>query len=318
MLITLTTSAGNADQLLLEYPKGFSPKGLISNRQTISTASWGKVYIEECWFEGACLFCSNFSVKTAAHIGLACDSFCWLMNFVLEGQFTSSTATTDLYFKAEEYNTFYCSGLNMSLALERDAKVFTICLSRRFVQKLLGREILPEQFEAGAAEPITLVANDITNTRVSQLIDDIRNAQQPEHIRRIYLEAKILELLSLQLESLEQKASTKESLPQRDIERLQQARALVESNLKTPCSLIELARKTGLNDFKLKKGFKALYGNTVFGYLTDLRMKKAYLLLQEGRSIADVAETVGYKNPHHFTAAFKKKYQILPSRVHAI
>lgn len=315
MLISLTPSPASTEQLLLEYPRGFAPEGFLANRSTTSVTNWGKLEINECWFDGACLLCSHFKVKDKARVTLQCDSFCWLMNFVLEGGLNSSTVSTRMQFQADEYHTFYCSELNMQLAVEQDTRVFTICLSRRFVQKLLGREILPEQFEAGADEPITLVTSDQTNGRVNMLINEIMNAKQPVHIRRIYLEAKILELLSMQLEALEQKTNVKEQFPQKDVERLQQARALIEANIKTPCSLIELARKTGLNDFKLKKGFKAMYGNTVFGYLTDLRMEQAYRLLKEGRSIAEVSDIVGYKNPHHFTAAFKKKYNLLPSKV---
>lgn len=138
---------------------------------------------------------------------------------------------------------------------------------------------------------------------------------QPDYINRIFLEAKILELLSLQLEHLNRKQAAPKSFSQDDVQRLHQAKALIEANIKSPCSLIELARKTGLNDFKLKKGFKTLFGNTVFGYLADIRMETAYQLLQQGQSVHDVAENIGYKNAHHFTAAFKKKYHLLPSNI---
>ncbi|WP_256441273.1 helix-turn-helix transcriptional regulator [Chitinophaga sp. HK235] len=70
------------------------------------------------------------------------------------------------------------------------------------------------------------------------------------------------------------------------------------------------------NDFKLKKGFKEMFGNTVFGYMNQVRMEKAKLLLLEGKnSIADISFTVGYKNPQHFTAAFKKHFGYLPSEL---
>lgn len=97
-----------------------------------------------------------------------------------------------------------------------------------------------------------------------------------------------------------------------DIEKIYFAKKILEQNIQTPCSLIELSRKVGLNDFKLKKGFKELLGTTVFGYLLTLRMAHAKLLLEQKRSVSEVAHEVGYKNPHHFTAAFKKRYALLP------
>lgn len=127
------------------------------------------------------------------------------------------------------------------------------------------------------------------------------------------LEAGIVELLVKQHQPVKTKM-----LPvfrEADKARLLEAKNIVEQNLKHPCSLIELSRKTGLNDFKLKRGFKALFGNTVFGYLAGLRMNLAYKLLREGNSVNEVAEAVGYKNAHHFTAAFKKHFDMLPSKV---
>jgi AraC-like DNA-binding protein len=154
--------------------------------------------------------------------------------------------------------------------------------------------------------------------RVGTLINDILNAEQSAYIKRIFLEAKILELLSLQLEQLENRQTAPENFNHQDKARLLEAKNLVENNIKKPCSLIELSRKTGLNDFKLKKGFKALFGHTVFGYLGELRMNMAHKLLQEGQSVSIVAETVGYKNAHHFTAAFKKRFSMLPSQINRL
>lgn len=52
--------------------------------------------------------------------------------------------------------------------------------------------------------------------------------------------------------------------------------------MKRGSTLIELSRLIGLNDYKLKKGFKEMFGTTVFGYLREKRLEKAFHLLQEG------------------------------------
>jgi AraC-like DNA-binding protein len=45
-------------------------------------------------------------------------------------------------------------------------------------------------------------------------------------------------------------------------------------------------------------------------------MEYAKLLIQEeGKYITEVARVLGYKNPHHFSAAFKKKFGIIPSAI---
>ena len=49
--------------------------------------------------------------------------------------------------------------------------------------------------------------------------------------------------------------------------------------------------------------------------LMNIRMKKAADLLKNTRfSIADISEMVGYTSVDYFTKAFKKTYQLTPSR----
>ncbi len=318
MQITISPILAGQSSLELKYPDEFGSASHLDERDSEVMTDSGKFLFKECWFEGACLFSSEFKVCQHSTIKVRCDSFCWLMNFVMEGEIKSLSRPDQapLGLEMGHYHTFYCSALDMDLVVDRHTRVFTICLTHRFIRKFLGNDILSDQFKNGEPELLTLViTDDYRHSRFGSLIKDILEAKQPAYIRRIFLEAKILEILSLQLERLENKQITHEDFSHEDIARLQNARDLVEINMQTPCSLIDLARKTGLNDFKLKKGFKALYGHTVFGYLAELRMEMASRLLKEGKSVSEVAEAVGYKNPHHFTAAFKKRFLLLPSQV---
>ncbi|GAB3934740.1 helix-turn-helix domain-containing protein [Mucilaginibacter myungsuensis] len=144
----------------------------------------------------------------------------------------------------------------------------------------------------------------------------IRHAGEgPFH--RIMMIAKTLELLFMTMtnESKPGEGTDQSKLPPADRQKLDAARTLIGRDLQSPCTLIELAHKVGLNDFKLKKGFKELYGTTVFGYLTDLRMEKAKRMIASGQyTIGEIAHEVGYKNGHHFTVAFKKKFGHVPSK----
>ncbi|WP_234859251.1 helix-turn-helix domain-containing protein [Aquimarina aquimarini] len=39
------------------------------------------------------------------------------------------------------------------------------------------------------------------------------------------------------------------------------------------------------------------------------------MLIEEELTIAEISYAVGYKNPQHFTAAFKRKFGYLPSNL---
>lgn len=126
-----------------------------------------------------------------------------------------------------------------------------------------------------------------------------------------------IESLVQQIDQAKLKQHKKTTLRQGDIEKLHEIRNLLLANRQIPFSIEELAKIAGINRTKLQAGFKELFGNTVFGYLSDQRLEDARRLILDGgnMSISEVAATAGYKNPQHFTAAFKRKFGVLPRDV---
>jgi AraC-like DNA-binding protein len=62
--------------------------------------------------------------------------------------------------------------------------------------------------------------------------------------------------------------------------------------------------------------FKKLFGRSIFEFISDKRMELAMNLLRERNlSVMEISRTLGYKNPNHFSAAFKKKFNMTPSSV---
>ena len=64
---------------------------------------------------------------------------------------------------------------------------------------------------------------------------------------------------------------------------------------------------------KLKRGFRALFDQTIHEYANGLRMDYAgELLKNRDIPIAEVAEKLGYKYQNSFTVAFKQHTGLLP------
>lgn len=68
-----------------------------------------------------------------------------------------------------------------------------------------------------------------------------------------------------------------------------------------------------ISEIYLRKLFEKKYGTTPFKMLTDIRMKKAYLLAKEKRPIKEIAASVGYSAVYQFSRAYKKYYGEPPS-----
>ncbi|MEH2290108.1 AraC family transcriptional regulator [Nostoc sp.] len=157
-----------------------------------------------------------------------------------------------------------------------------------------------------------------STSAMQQALQQILNCPYEGSFKRMYLESKVLELLVLQFHQLLKKqkpSSSTLTFRSIDVERLHLAKAILQRELEHPPSLLDLARLVGLNDFKLKQGFRHLFGTTVFGYLQTCRMERARQLLNGDRelSIAEVAHHVGYASPSQFCHAFKRYIGMTPS-----
>jgi AraC-like DNA-binding protein len=96
-------------------------------------------------------------------------------------------------------------------------------------------------------------------------------------------------------------------------EKVFEARRIIERNIDQSYTIKELSRMVAMNECYLKKGFKALIGKTIHDFQQDLRITKAKTLLQQqGQSVSDVANSLGYSSISHFSTAFKKATGMKP------
>jgi AraC-like DNA-binding protein len=150
-----------------------------------------------------------------------------------------------------------------------------------------------------------------------QIVQQILDAPFQRSMRRLYLQAKVLELLTLQLQSLLEDQRLRAPIAKRKLEiiaRIYHAKEVLDSQLESPPALLELARFVGVSDRTLQRGFREVFGTTVVGYLIQQRMKQAERLLREKNyTVAEVANRVGYSHLGHFAAGFKRQFGITPS-----
>jgi AraC-like DNA-binding protein len=183
------------------------------------------------------------------------------------------------------------------------------------LRTLLGAPVLPQALEKlfTSTGPCEMHEQPMVPA-LSRLLDEILYADARGASRQLFLEAKGLELLAVLIDELTLASEAMSPLGARDIERLERARRLLLERMDSPPSLPELARSVGVNEFKLKAGFRTLFGDSVFGYLRTQRMDQARrLLVQRDLTVTEVAARVGYANPSKFATAFRKHFGRPPS-----
>ncbi|WP_299701975.1 AraC family transcriptional regulator [uncultured Pontibacter sp.] len=281
------------------------------------------LHSKQLYTDGLCIVDTHMNFADTVRDLISVTGECIMMGFFFKGK---ALATINCLECLREYNN-NLHYLRYTPTFEGvfemppfvDFNYYVILLSKDFYFRLLDpSNELHRDFAERVSQGIHTNLTDVNleiSPAMKQVIHEIRSTCRTGLIKRLYLEAKIMELLMLQLEQLQHSAQDRKSVLRGDDEsRILQARAILEKDYCSPPSLTQLARLVGLNEFKLKQGFKECVGTTVHGYAVQLRMEKAKELLQDLQlPVGDIALQVGYKSPAYFTAAFKKHFGVLPS-----
>jgi AraC-like DNA-binding protein len=149
------------------------------------------------------------------------------------------------------------------------------------------------------------------------VIQQIAQCPYQGDTRRIFLEAKVLELVALKLAELGHMDPEGESeLSRRELDGAREAYHILLSHIEQPPSLQDLSLMVGMNRNKLNKGFKQLFGGTAFKVLRDARLAKAWSLLRDtDSSLTEIALSVGYSDQANFSNAFRRHFGQTPNLV---
>jgi AraC-like DNA-binding protein len=148
------------------------------------------------------------------------------------------------------------------------------------------------------------------------VLNQLLTTQLSESAQKLFYQGKFYELLSLYFSNRLPNTETCPFLNDEEtVRKIKHSKEYLLKNMEAPPSLKELAKIAGLNEYQLKVGFKEIYGNTVFGFLLDHKLDHARILLDSAKyQVNEVAYQIGYTNPSHFIAAFKKKFGVTPKK----
>ncbi len=283
----------------------------------------GNGYFREIFFEGVHIGFGDARLAEKIRLGFESDYETIEMHFALKGKNTAfpETFERDICFEAHNHNIIYANGMSGKMEWENGPfSIFEVNLAPSFFKRFLpDNHQLFDSFrnaiEKGNSGLLHQQHRPISH-KMYELIDEMMNCERTGIFKRMFLESKVLELLLLQFEQFSDKSFSNSTLKKSDVDKIYAVREFILKNLDAACSLIDLAHLVGTNDFILKKGFKEVFGTTVFGFWSDAKMEQAkQLLTEQNMNVGEVSLQIGYKNQRHFSAAFKKKYGFLPSQL---
>ncbi|WP_200768861.1 helix-turn-helix transcriptional regulator [Vibrio nigripulchritudo] len=129
------------------------------------------------------------------------------------------------------------------------------------------------------------------------------------------LQIATLSLLAEQTRTFRLPDITVGKLREDDQKRILHARDIMMREFARPLTIAWLCATIGTNEFKLKQGFRELFGTSPHRMLTDIRMQNAWELLETGLRVSTVTSQVGYQHLSSFSAAFERYYGRTPKSV---
>ncbi|WP_020528318.1 helix-turn-helix transcriptional regulator [Flexithrix dorotheae] len=152
---------------------------------------------------------------------------------------------------------------------------------------------------------------------IAECINEVYSNTHEGLVRKAYMESKAQELFSLQVKQYQDDMMSEGNrilLRKNDVALIKKAKDLLLKDLKNPPTIKALSKLAGINEYKLKKGFRTIYSTSIYKYLREERLEKAKLLLLEDTlNIEEIASKVGYSNKSHFARRFREKFGSLPS-----
>jgi len=99
-----------------------------------------------------------------------------------------------------------------------------------------------------------------------------------------------------------------------DVPALEFAKSLIDRDPISHIHIPMLADKAGINEFKLKLGFRELFQTSPYQYRLRLCLERAKALLEDTDDTIDqIAAKVGFDTYNGFSTAFKKAFSIAPT-----
>ena len=151
---------------------------------------------------------------------------------------------------------------------------------------------------------------------LQKIVDEIVTESVGETFELFYLRIKAEELvcrLLMELENRDEKYLV--ALNIHDIQNLYKVKEQMLEHLETPPVIKELAVCANMSPSKLKRLFKQIFGNCIFSYYQEFRIKEAARLLKEEKlSVSDVGYQLGFTNLSHFSRVFNEHIGMKPKQ----
>ena len=304
----LSSLTHGAIDLVPEVPKASADLLMQNSKANYAEGKYGKLILQEVESDDLSIRYNIYHIQTHFLLHINRNLPALMICVALEN------GIGDVVLKEGQFNIVYLPAVDGTALFERAGayRVFKVYLPVEILQQYAPTFPYLHEFlqQVTASSPALLLKeHGWINSEISYIVNQLLQCNYDEAVRRLYYDSLVRELLLLLL--LQKNRNSING--QRYMESIYEARSIIEKNTSRHFSITEVARQVGLNEVKLKSGFKQVFGTGIFQFMLQAKMQKAWtLILETDKPVKEIAMLTGYTSKQNFLTAFKKYFNATP------
>ncbi len=200
----------------------------------------------------------------------------------------------------------YAIGQTLHLKKGTRTSYVSISVSAAYLKTFLQEEEPNFKYVFNSASNFWI--EELMNDDILRTVNELVKKEEPSSMKSFYYKMKAMQLLFYLFERLKKRDSVPDQkLNKSEIEAVYKVRDKIVSSLSAPRSIAELKQIAGMNELKLRKIFKQIFGMGLYDYYQLMRMKEAARLLREvNLTVTEAGYQMGFENLGHFSKVFEK------------
>jgi len=299
MELKIIAPGGNEMKVIASLPQTFNGHKLLNASAITGVAKFGEITFQNYIGDGFNIWYSNYNIAEPTTLIGRADTPVLEFHIQFLNQFSTEwDGIGEAIMKQYRYNISFVPFVNNKASFQagRSCHTFDIHFTIPYLQRLAKEFPTLDKFLQKVIKEQACSISDVDRYLTPEMVtivNQILKCHFRNCVAAYYIECKVLELLLLALEEVSGKHPLAPiRLSAYDIERLNEAKQLIVQDFEKPLTLMQLSRKVAINDYKLKKGFKYLFGITIFKYMHTIRMEKAKaMILETDMLLEDIAVT---------------------------
>src|SRR5258706_7674774 len=299
-------------------PSEFSEFVLPGGKAGFAKGEFGKILFQKIRINEVTFFYNIYKIEKDISLDFRCSPGMMQAHVALKNDSRYCIqGTGDVCLAEGEYNVLDASSIEGTLSLEHDHEYrsFHVIYPQEYLLEFLPLfPKLEEWFSSDWSKPRLLFkANPGLTSDQKQIIDNILRWNYTDEMQHLYLELIIKEFLLLSLIPIGQQITPVTGLSRRSVQLIHESKYLLETTIAQQMTIAAIAKKLGIDEPKLKRGFRKIFGLPMSDYFVQTKMKIAEkLLLETNKPLKEIARLAGYSTKQSFLAAFKKYFDHTP------